>query len=125
MELEETIKAKEAKFDELRTQLDSFGSVQERQQEGGVSLELYVFNLNQEIRDLKRAKDDCRKIGTFTKLAGSYEAAREEYGNAGPPYQTPYEENTRRLRRRYKAPSSWAQSYSWPPRPSLFCVLVR
>jgi hypothetical protein len=78
MELEETIKAKEAKFDELRTQLDSFGSVQERQQEGGVSLELYVFNLNQEIRDLKRAKDDCRKIGTFTKLAGSYEAAREE-----------------------------------------------
>jgi len=78
MELEETIKANEAKFDELQTQLDSFGSVQERRQEGGDSLELLVSNLNQEIKHLKRAKDDCRKIGTFTKLAGSYEAARQE-----------------------------------------------
>jgi hypothetical protein len=78
MELEEIIMANEAKFDELQTQLDSFGSVQERRQEGGDSLELYVSNLNQEIRHLKMAKDDCRNIGTFTKLAGSYEAARQE-----------------------------------------------
>jgi hypothetical protein len=78
IELEETIKANEEKFDELQTQLDSFGSVQERRQEGGDSLEFLVSNLNQEIRHLKRAKDDCRTIGTFTKLVGSYEAARQE-----------------------------------------------
>lgn len=78
IELEETIKANEAKFDELQTQLDSFGSVQERRQEGGDSLELLVSNLNQEIRHLKRAKDDCRNIGTFTKLVGRYEAARQD-----------------------------------------------
>jgi hypothetical protein len=78
MELEETIKVNEAKFDELHTQLDSFRSVQERQQEGEVSLELHVSNLTQEVRHLKRAKDECRNIGTFTKLAGSYEAARQE-----------------------------------------------
>jgi hypothetical protein len=78
IELEETIKANEAKFDELHTQLDSFGLVQERRQEGGDSLELLVSNLNQEITHLKRAKDDCRNIGTFTKLTGSYEAARQE-----------------------------------------------
>jgi hypothetical protein len=78
MELEETIKANEEKSDELQTQLDSFGSVQESRQEGGDSLEFLVSNLNQEIRHLKRAKDDCRNIGTFTQLVGTYEAARQE-----------------------------------------------
>jgi hypothetical protein len=78
MELEETINANEEEFDQLQTQLDSFRSVQERRQEGGDSLEFLVSNLNQEIRHLKRAKDDYRKIGTFTKLVGSYEAARQE-----------------------------------------------
>ena len=78
MELQETIDANEEKFDEFQTQLDSFGSVQEWRQEGAESLEFLVSNLNQEIRHLKRAKDDSRKIGTFTKLAGSYGAAREE-----------------------------------------------
>jgi hypothetical protein len=78
MELQETINANEEKFDEFQTQLDSFGSVQERRQEGGDSVELLVSNLNQEIRHLKRAKNNSRKIGTFTKLAGSYDAAREE-----------------------------------------------
>ncbi|KAF4626499.1 hypothetical protein G7Y89_g11662 [Cudoniella acicularis] len=78
LELQETINANEEQFQEFQTQLDSFGSVQERRQEGGDSLELFVSNLNQEIRHLKTAKDDCRKIGTFTKLAGSYDIAREE-----------------------------------------------
>jgi hypothetical protein len=78
MELEEIMKANEAKFDELQTRLDSFESVQERREEGGDCLELLVSNLNQEIRHLKRAKDDFRNIGTFTKLVGSYEAARQE-----------------------------------------------
>jgi predicted transport protein len=78
MELQETINANEEKFVEFQTQLDSFVSVQERRQEGADSLELLVSNLNQEIRHLKRAKNDSRKIGTFTKVAGSYGAAREE-----------------------------------------------
>jgi hypothetical protein len=78
IELQEALSANEEKFVDFQTQLDSFGSVQERQQEGEDSLKLLVSNLNQEIRHLKRAKDDCRKIGTFTKLAGRFDAAREE-----------------------------------------------
>lgn len=78
MELQETLNANKEKFVEFQTQLDSFELVQESRQEGGDYLKLLVSNLNQEIRHLKRAKDDCRKIGTFTKLAGSFNAAREE-----------------------------------------------
>ncbi len=78
LKLQETIDASIDREDRLRAQLESFGLVQERREEGGDSLELLVSNLNQEIRDLKQAKDDCRKIGTFTKLAGRYTAAREE-----------------------------------------------
>jgi hypothetical protein len=66
LELQETIDANKERFDEFQTQLDSFGSVQD------------VSNLYKEIAHLKRAKDDSRKIGTFTKLEGSYGAAREE-----------------------------------------------
>lgn len=78
MVLEETIQANQVKLDELQNQLDSFASVQERRQDGGNSVESLVSNLNQEIGHLKKAKDDCRNIGTFTKLAGSYEASRQE-----------------------------------------------
>ena len=126
MELEETINANEARLDELQTQLDSFGSVQERRQEGGDSLELLVSNLNQEIRHLKKAKDDCRNIGTFTKLVGSYEAARQEMNMET---QVP---SIRRLMKNIlggcdddttlKVPR--AQSPSWSPRASLFWVWV-
>lgn len=42
MELQDIINANKEKFDELQTQLDSFGSVQERRREGGtLSISLY------------------------------------------------------------------------------------
>ncbi|CZR58312.1 uncharacterized protein PAC_08204 [Phialocephala subalpina] len=75
MELQEIIQANEEKFDGFQTQLDSFGSVQERRQEGSDSLELLFKSGNS---TSEKGKDDSRRIGTFTKLAGSYSAAREE-----------------------------------------------
>lgn len=76
--LKETIRANKEKFKEFEIQLDSFESVQEMRQEGEEPLEVLVSNLNQEVRHLKSANDECRKIGTFAKLAGRYNAARGE-----------------------------------------------
>ncbi|TGO56251.1 hypothetical protein BCON_0080g00080 [Botryotinia convoluta] len=78
LELQEAVNAKEDKLNILQTKLDSYRLVEERQQEGNDSIRLLVSNLHQEIEHLKAAKDSCRRIGTFTKLAGRHTQSRNE-----------------------------------------------
>ncbi|KAF5871500.1 uncharacterized protein Bfra_008018 [Botrytis fragariae] len=78
LELQEEVNAKEDKLNVLQTKLDSYRLVEERHQEGNDSIRLLVSNLHQEIEHLKAAKDSCRRIGTFTKLAGRHTQSREE-----------------------------------------------
>ncbi|KAM3149919.1 hypothetical protein ABEW05_009780 [Botrytis cinerea] len=78
LKLQETIDAKDEKFNALQTKLDSYRLVEERQQEGNDSIRLLVSNLHQEIEHLKAAKDNCRRIGTFTKLAGRHTQSRND-----------------------------------------------
>ncbi|TGO25011.1 hypothetical protein BPAE_0089g00150 [Botrytis paeoniae] len=78
LELQEEVNVKEDKLNVLQTKLDSYRLVEERQQQGNDSIRLLVSNLHQEIEHLKSAKDSCRRIGTFTKLAGRYTQSRNE-----------------------------------------------